>query len=203
MNGGYDDGYAQCGCFWGIKPGALVRMFLTQHPSLLGACVLDLGCGEGKNAYALAEAGADVIAVDCSAAALANGKEKLAHSRITWVQSTAHEFLQDPHEFDVVVMYGLLHCLASAVEIRSVVQTSLEQTRRGGHHIVVTFNDGPHDLTAHPGFKPTLLPHESFVRLYDGQEVVLESKDRIEEVHPHNNIPHSHSLTRLIARRLT
>jgi tellurite methyltransferase len=203
MNGGYDDGYARCGCFWGMQPGALVRLFLDDRPSLLGVRVLDLGCGEGKNAYALANAGAEVTAVDCSAAALANGKSKMAHNRITWIQANADDFLQDPHEFDVVVMYGLLHCLPSADEIRSVVQAGLGQTRLGGHHIVVTFNDGPHDLTAHPGFQPTLLPHESFVRLYNGQEIVLERKDRIEEVHPHNNIPHFHSLTRLLVRRLT
>jgi tellurite methyltransferase len=163
--------------------------------------VLDLGCGEGKNAYALADAGAEVTAVDCSAAALANGKEKLAHNRITWVQANAYDFLQDAHEFDVVVMYGLLHCLPSAEEIRSVVQASLGHTRHGGYHIVVTFDDGPHDLTAHPGFRPTLLPHEWFVRLYDRQEIVVSRRDRIEEVHPHNNIPHFHSLTRLIVRR--
>jgi hypothetical protein len=100
-------------------------------------------------------------------------------------------------------MYGLLHCLPAAEKIQSVVQASLLQTRHGGHHIVVTFNDGPHDLTAHPGFLPTLLPHDWFVSLYDRQEIVLESRERIEERHPHNNIPHFHSLTRLIVRRPT
>ena len=66
--------------------------------------------------------------------------------------------------------------------------------------MIVTFNDGPHDLTAHPGLNPTLLPHRWFIDLYQGHKIVLARRQRIDETHPHNDIPHFHTLTRLMVR---
>jgi len=40
--GGYDDGYAACPCFWGLSPGSLVSAFLDRNASLAGRTVLDL-----------------------------------------------------------------------------------------------------------------------------------------------------------------
>jgi tellurite methyltransferase len=114
----------------------------------------------------------------------------------------AEQFLSDCDKFDVVVMYGLLHCLPSIDRIRSVVRSAMRKTKIGGHHIVVTFNDGPHDLSAHPDLVPTLLPHDFFLELYGAQEVLYEKADRIEETHPHNKIPHFHSVTRLIVKKV-
>src|SRR4051812_34384630 len=93
-DGGYDDGYSGCPCFWGRSPGSLVRDFLKSNPSLEGRNVLDLGCGEGKNAYALASAGASVDAVDCSAIAIANGKRAFPNPNINWVEAKAANHLR-------------------------------------------------------------------------------------------------------------
>lgn len=202
MSGGYDDGYSCCQCFWGKSPGSLVRCFLSETRSVKGLRILDLGCGEGKNAYAFARAGAEVVAIDCSKRALANGQRELAHRRIEWVLSDVESYLQNCSNFDIVIMYGLLHCLPSVKKIISVVRLALNKTILGGQHFVVTFNDGPQDLIAHPGFSPTLLPHKFYVNLYRDQEIIFNQTGVIHEIHPHNSIPHYHSLTRLSARRL-
>lgn len=202
MNGGYDDGYSCCRCFWGKSPGSLVRRFLSETRSVEGLRILDLGCGEGKNAYAFAQAGAKVVAVDCSKAALANGQRELAHRGIEWVLSDVEAYLRNCSTFDIVIMYGLLHCLPSMKKICSVVRLALMRTILGGQHLVVIFNDGPQDLTAHPGFSPTLLPHKLYVDLYRDQKIIFEQTDMIHETHPNNDILHYHSLTRLSARRL-
>ena len=81
-------------------------------------------------------------------------------------------FLLDCEPFDVIVMYGLLHCLPSVLAISTVVDLALRKTRGGGHHIVATFNDGPHDLSAHPGFAPTLAAHDFYLNQYRGHDVV-------------------------------
>jgi 2-polyprenyl-3-methyl-5-hydroxy-6-metoxy-1,4-benzoquinol methylase len=161
----------------------------------------DLGCGEGKNAAAFAQAGALVVAVDCSVFALTNGQREFGHAKIEWVLSDAETYLRKSDSFDVIVMYGLLHCLASRVAIASVLKLAISRTGIGGHHIVAAFNDGPHDLSAHPGFVPTLAPHNFYLKEYRGHRIVSESNELLHETHPHNNIPHFHSLTRLIATR--
>src|SRR6202042_3192508 len=71
--GGYDAAYRQCPCFWGTEPGRMVQL-LARSTVLAGAHVLDLGCGEGKNAVFLASLGCIVEAWDISAAALSNAK---------------------------------------------------------------------------------------------------------------------------------
>jgi tellurite methyltransferase len=201
-NGGYDDGYSRCACFWGRSPGSLVRRFIANVPCK-GLRVLDLGCGEGKNAYALAHAGAVVTAVDCSELAIANGRTAFADGKIEWVVSEGATYLLGCEPFDVVVMYGLLHCLPSRTAISTMIASALRKTLRGGYHVVATFNDGPHDLSAHPGLRPTLAPHEFYLQQYKGHERVTQSTEIIHEVHPHNSTPHYHSLTRLTVRKTT
>jgi tellurite methyltransferase len=199
--GGYEDGYASCACFWGTSPGSLVKMFIERHPKLEGFRVLDLGCGEGKNAAAFARSGARVVAVDCSSRALANGQHAFSDEEIEWHLAGAHSYLTGSDSFDVIVMYGLLHCLSSSEEIEALVELALQKTRMGGYHFVVAFNDGPHDLSAHPNFTPTLLSHSFYLKQYAEQMVLIESNSIIHETHPHNQIPHFHSLTRILARK--
>ena len=201
LSGGYDDGYSQCACFWGRSPGSLVQSFIRTVP-----CnrlrVLDLGCGEGKNANALALAGAAVTAVDCSSLAITNGRKAFADAEIEWIVSDGAAYLADCEPFDVIVMYGLLHCLPSLTAISTMIGSSIRKTRPGGYHIVATFNDGPHNLSAHPGLRPTLGSHQFYLDQYHMMHVLTECTEIIHEVHPNNSIPHHHSLTRLIARAM-
>jgi 2-polyprenyl-3-methyl-5-hydroxy-6-metoxy-1,4-benzoquinol methylase len=81
-NGGYDDGYSRCACFWGRSPGSLVQRFIAKVPCK-GLRVIDLGCGEGKNAYALAHAGALVTAVDCGVAFCSAAKAEPLVTKMT------------------------------------------------------------------------------------------------------------------------
>jgi 2-polyprenyl-3-methyl-5-hydroxy-6-metoxy-1,4-benzoquinol methylase len=113
LNGGYDDGYSRCPCFWGKSAGSLVQRFVSDQSFARGVRVLDLGSGEGKNAFAFANAGASVVAVDCSALGLANGQREFADAKIEWVLFDAETYLRECEPFDVIVMYGLLHCLPS------------------------------------------------------------------------------------------
>lgn len=197
--GGYDDGYANCPCFWGREPGSLVRTFLSKR-SASGLRVLDLGCGEGKNAFAFANAGASVVAVDCSELALKNGRAAFDTAKIEWRHDDCVSYLERCDYFDVIVMYGLLHCLRSTNQIVDVIARAVQATNVGGHHLLVAFNDGSHDLSAHPSFEPTLASHAFYVRQYEAHSLVSEEDAVIHETHPNNGIAHFHSLTRLVAR---
>ncbi|MEH2472054.1 tellurite methyltransferase [Nitrobacteraceae bacterium AZCC 2161] len=198
-DGGYEDGYRASSCFWGTSAGSLVSSYLTAN-DVRGLKVLDLGCGEGKNANAFAKAGAVVDAVDCSKLAIANGRMAFDQKNIHWKLSDARSHLLGCDQYDIIVMYGLLHCLASREVIAKIVQMAVRKTKPKGLHFVVAFNDGPHDLSAHPNFFPTLAAHSFFVDQYRDQELKIEMNSVIHESHPHNNIPHFHSITRLVVR---
>jgi hypothetical protein len=56
-------------------------------------------------------------------------------------------------------------------------------------------------LSAHPGFSPCLLSHADYTTAFSGWEILADSDSDLTERHPHNNIEHTHALTRLLARK--
>jgi hypothetical protein len=103
--------------------------------------------------------------------------------------------------FDAIMAYGLFHCLSSQIEIMELQSKLANATKLGGRHVVCSFNDRDQDLSAHPGFKPCLMSHDFYEKLYQGWIIEEISDENLHETHPHNGIPHHHSLTRFIARK--
>lgn len=200
--GGYDEGYAQCDRFWGVEPGSLVRRWLPENP-LEGRRILDVGCGDGKNALWLAARGADVIGLDVSRLAVGRATEQDGAGRVSWLVADAGAlpFTRAPH-FDVIVVYGLLHCLANEGAVHAVIDALQSLTKPGGLHLTVAFNERDQDLDrAHPGFRPTLLEHDEYLRAYASWQVLEATDTLLHESHPHNGVAHHHSMTRIVARR--
>jgi SAM-dependent methyltransferase len=197
----YDVGYKACPCFWGIEPGSLVKRLVASVTSVAGWRVLDVGCGEGKNASYLWRLGAEVVALEASLPALDNARRAFPESGVHWCHSDARTERFGSANFDLVLAYGLLHCLADEGEVKQVTRALREATKCGGYHIVCAFNNRCQDLSAHPGFQPCLLPHATYASLYADWEVEELSDTDLRETHPHNEIEHVHSMTRLIARR--
>jgi len=199
-DGGYDAGYSATECFWGTEAASLVKAFLTER-DVDGFAVLDVGCGEGKNANAFAKAGASVIAIDCSDLAVANGQRLFESKLIDWRVADASSLILPADSFDVVVSYGLFHCLSDKASAERLISDVQRATKPGGYNIFCTFNDRSQDLSAHPGFEPLLLGHEWYLGNYAGWLIEQSSDKDLHETHPHNMIPHHHSLTRVIAKK--
>ena len=185
--------------FWGQQATSLVRDLCATR-SVAGLRVLDVGCGEGRNAAYLAGHGAEVRAVDFSEAALAraiaiHGRPRGVH----WEQAdVTSEELPDSW-YDVVIVYSMTHWLADAHQVQEVMQRLRRATKGGGTHLYCAFNDRvpyPH-AAAH---RPTLLSHRQHLDLFDGWEVLRESDTDLDDVHP-GEAPHIHAMSRVVARR--
>lgn len=203
MNGGgYDDGYAACQCFWGSETASLIRELEKYKASFAGLDVLDAGCGEGKNAVFFAERGCTVRAVDISTLAIAHAVELSPHSHITWECADIRRVELIAQSYDIVLAYGLLHCLENEVEITSCLNSLKNVTKLGGFILLAAFNDRSQDLgLAHPRFSPSLMSHSRFLALLNDWELLFHSDLDLKESHPNNGIEHSHSMTRILARR--
>jgi ubiquinone/menaquinone biosynthesis C-methylase UbiE len=201
-NGGYEDGYRHCSCFWGTEPGSLIKKLAESIGTFDNLNVLDVGCGEGKNAAYLASHGATVLAVDISETAINNGRRHFpVFESVTWKVADVLDLSFPANTFDIVVAYGILHCLSSADEVATVVSRLQQATKSGGFHVICCFNSRHQDLRAHPGFNPILLSHQDVTSYYKDWHLLHSSDSDLVETHPHNRIEHCHSMTRLIARR--
>lgn len=200
MSGGYDKGYEVCPCFWGTDPGSLLKK-LEHYTPLENTHILDIGCGEGKNAVYCHQKGAAVRALDVSHFAISNAKLNWKDIPIDWeVLDIRDAYIK--RMYDVVIAYGLLHCMSTAFEIKSVTKKIKNATRQGGYVVLCAFNDRHQELeTAHPDFDPCLIPHSAYVELFSDWHLLESSDSDLIETHPHNRIQHLHSMTRIIARK--
>jgi len=199
IDGGYNKGYESVCCFWGTDPGTLVVAALEDFNLRDCSRVLDLGCGEGKNSAAFARLGCRVDAVDCSFSGLQNGIKAFPIEGIRWIQSDVRDLRPPSQDYDLIICYGLFHCLNTEQEVSLLIKNVQAWTRAGGRNILCAFNDGPHDLSAHPEFSPLLLSHRWYKSKYSDWRLVVCSDSLLKETHPHNGIPHYHSMTRILA----
>jgi SAM-dependent methyltransferase len=202
VNGGYDDGYRGCPCFWGTTPGSLVQYLTDEVENVAEFTVLDVGCGEGKNASYLSKLGCHVRAIDISELALGNAAKAWGSvPNIAWEVADVRDLHFSPGAYGVILAYGLLHCLQNLEEIDDTVKKLQVATRSGGYNIICALNDRFQQLEAHPGLEPCLVGHEHYLGLYSSWQVLRATDSDLKESHPHNLIEHRHSLTRILARK--
>jgi 2-polyprenyl-3-methyl-5-hydroxy-6-metoxy-1,4-benzoquinol methylase len=202
MSGGYDQGYKECPCFWGREPGSVLTQ-LDGLQRLNNLDVLDLGCGEGKNAAWLADRGCRVLAIDVSEYALENARRLWQTTQVTWAHQDVSELTwRRRNAYDLIIAYGLMHCLRDREQVSLIISAMKYSTRTGGVIVLVAFNDRSQDLSAaHPGFDPLLLSHSEYEHLLADWELIISTDRNLFETHPHNGVPHHHSMTRMAARK--
>lgn len=73
---------------------------------------LELGCGTGTNAVALAQRGFEVTAVDCAASAIkiARTKAEVAGVQVDWIVADVQKFGDGIAPFDFIFDRGCYHC---------------------------------------------------------------------------------------------
>jgi SAM-dependent methyltransferase len=130
----------------------LLRLLETNQPP--GRRVLELGCGTGTNAVALAQRGDDVTAVDYSPTALAAARHKAAAAgvAITWIEADVQNFAPGLPPFDLVFDRGCYHC-CRRTDLASYLRTLEANTQPGSMLILLAGNadeaePGPPRVTA-------------------------------------------------------
>lgn len=203
MNGGYDEGYKHCKCFWGEDPGSLIGRLSRNISDYSDLNVLDIGCGEGKNAIHLARLGAKVDAFDVSEIAIKNAKSNWPdYNIVNWECKDIREKNLTNNKYDIIIGYGLLHCMHDKESVLNTIKKIKNATANMGYNVICAFNSRQQDLSAHPGFHPILLDHSLYLSSYEDWSLIYESDEDLHETHPHNNIPHTHSMTRIVTRKV-
>lgn len=139
----YEQRYQGDAFYWGLRPNELCYEIMRIKPPVKPYRVLELGCGEGKDAVFLAKNGYLVSAFDAAETGL-NKARSLAEKhgvQIDFFQADVLDYRPDI-SFDIVFSSGVLHYIPA--ELRGEVISCLkEHTSVGGIHAVNVFVDKP------------------------------------------------------------
>lgn len=158
---------------------------------------LDVGCGDGKNAAYLLRRGWLVDAYDISDLAVQACNRRLAEfseSRYRVWQSDCRVASVTPSSYDMVIAYGLYHCIG---------EDYLEQThlrlasalKPGGLFVCAVFNDSLPLPVGHGTRDLVLRPRDHILKLVSDWAVVELEMGIIEEDHLPLIGRHRHGLT--------
>lgn len=93
-------------------------LFADLLPDPRGADLLDVGCGTGRHAIPLADAGARVTAIDFSEGMLAKARTKPGADAVRFIAHDLHTRLPLPdHSFDVVLSALVLEHIANPLHL--------------------------------------------------------------------------------------
>lgn len=184
---------------FGSQPNKTIVEF--EHLFRKDGVVLDVGCGDGKNALYLAERGFENIdAFDISEAAIEKLKklsaEKEANINAAVKQLQEFEFTR---QYDLVMSFGVYHFVEKDVW-KNFIMKAKEHTSVGGIHIVQLFND---NIAPSPDIAPFavgMAKDGEIKELYEDWEILQFLSYEFEEKHP--GVPlHKHASNKLVARK--
>jgi SAM-dependent methyltransferase len=102
--------------------------------------ILDMGCGTGRLAVALAERGHRVTGADPSPGMLQVARNRPGHERVTWVDSTAAQLALSAR-FDLIIMTGhAFQVLLSDEDVRASLRVLRRHLAPGGRLAFETRN---------------------------------------------------------------
>jgi 2-polyprenyl-6-hydroxyphenyl methylase/3-demethylubiquinone-9 3-methyltransferase len=117
--------------------------WIDQHARLAGKKVLDVGCGGGILAEAMAARGAQVVGIDLGGKSLRVAELHLLQSKasVVYEEASAEQYAErHAGEFDVVTCMEMLEHVP---EPSSAVAACARLVRQGGHVFFSTINRNP------------------------------------------------------------
>jgi len=127
----YENSYKKDEYFWGVRPSVMCLKILELIPPDRPIKILDIGCGEGKDAVFLARCGYNVSAFDISEAGLDKTKRlaEKAHVHVRTFRANLCDYRLD-EKYDVLFSSGTLHYIKP--ELRDEVMADYKANVNSG-----------------------------------------------------------------------
>lgn len=139
----YDSRYSNEEYYWGLKPNRICYDIMKILPPVKPYRVLDIGCGEGKDAVFFAKCGYLVTAFDISGPGIEKAKRLAEHNKtnVNFFQADIFDFHPEG-EFDIIFSSGMFHFIPETQ--REELCTSLKNhTAAGGINALNVFVQKP------------------------------------------------------------
>lgn len=198
----YEEEYKTPDYIWGLEPNSACYQVLQLMPPTRRLKLLDIGCGEGKDAVFFARNGYDVTAFDITDAGISKTK-RLAEKtgvHVNVFKADIMDFRLDSG-FDVLYSSGVLHYIKP--DFRDEIFDNHKRfTNENGLHVFNVFVHKPFiapppekETNAHKWHSGELIGHYRDWFLHESSEVVFDCNS--------SGVPHQHAMTKLIARKVS
>lgn len=198
----YDEKYRGQEYYWGKKPSPISdRVIEIMRPSSdFRPKLLDLGCGEGRDAVHFAKHGFWVVGLDLSLRGLEKTRTYAEEVGVRVETIHADIVTYELEEvYDVIFSTGTLQYLPPHVRSR-VFQNYKDYTSEKGINVLSVFVEKPFIKRA-PDAEETAFPYRSGELMgYYWDWEILHSVEEIFDC-TSGGVPHKHAVNRMIARR--
>lgn len=200
----YEEHYKQKDYYWGLNPSKLCYEIMKLKPPIKPYRVLDIGCGEGKDAVFLAKNGYIVSAFDIADAGLDKARALAEKNRVdvNFFKANILDYRPDTM-FDIIFSSGVFHYITP--EVRKEVTRSLKaHTTVNGINVINVFVDKPfiekpadYEQQEHenaPWYSGELFTYYHDWLFHKNEEVIFDCNS--------GGIPHKHCMDILIAEKI-
>lgn len=198
----YEEEYKTEEYYWGTEPNEACYQVLQLIPPTKHLKLLDVGCGEGKDAVFFARNGYDVSAFDVSDAGIEktrNLAEKIG-VHVNVFKADILDYRLDTH-YDIIFSSGVLHYIKPDYR-KEIFDNYKQYTNPDGLHAFNVFVHKPF-IAPPPEKEPNafkwhsgeLLTHYHDWLMKDSTEIVFDCNS--------SGIPHKHAMTTMIAQKVS
>ena len=201
MQNPYDQKYDRQEYYWGKEPSPICYKILQSLPPVKPLKLLDIGCGEGRNAVFFARNGYEVTAFDLSL----QGVEKTKHYAdevgvpIEVFQASLNDF-RLKENFDIIFGVGVLHYVLPELR-KEVFDNYRTFTNDNGLNVFSVFVRKPFiprapdaEKTAHKWLSGELFGYYHDWKIEFCEEEIFDCNS--------SGIAHKHAVNRIIARKV-
>lgn len=196
----YEEEYKVENYYWGLIPSKMCYPILEIMPPIKHLKLLDIGCGEGKDAVFFARNGYDVSAFDISKVGIEKANElcKEFNTRIDTFRADINDY-RLKISYDILFSSGVLHYLKP--ELRQEIFCNYKKyTNEEGIHVFNVFVEKPfiepppeNEPNAYPWISGELLKYYHDWEILKFEEIIFDCQS--------SGVPHKHAMNQMIAKK--
>lgn len=197
----YEEEYRQASYYWGVVPSKACYRVLELMPPVRAIRLLDVGCGEGRDAVFFAKNGYVVTGFDISGSGIEKTKRLagLHNVCVNTIRADINDFrLED--EFDVIYSSGVMHYINPGFR-REIIENYQSHTSPGGLNVFNVFIAKPfiapapeREPVSHAWKSGELFTYYTDWLLHDAGETVFDCDS--------SGIPHRHCIDHMISEKI-
>lgn len=199
----YDKRYDTEEYYWGLMPNHICYDILKILPPIRPYRILDIGCGEGKDAVFFAKCGYSVTAFDISEQGIEKAKKLAGYNKVdvNFFKANLLDYRPDTN-YDIIFSSGAFH-LIPPPERKELCESLKAHTTVTGINVLNVFVQKPFITPApdstkeeekgHPWYSGELFGYYHDWLLHTCKEEIFNCNS--------GNVPHKHCMDTLIAQK--